>query len=211
MKKYNIKLTLLSDTIIGSGEGAGPIIDSDVIYDDAGIPFIPAKRIKGLLRDSLNEIINYPALKYGQDLLTDLFGDKGIKKGAVEFSNLFINDYQNVYKYLRYLISENKIPLDFIKSYFSNIRSQTTIEDGVAKENSLRTIRVLNKDISFYGEIKLFKEEEKYTKLLSLSCRNLKNMGTKRNRGFGRVSVSLLDNIDLFNHYFKKAEDICIQ
>ena len=43
-----ITIKLLSDALINSGEGFGAIIDSDVVFDDIGLPYIPAKRIKGL-------------------------------------------------------------------------------------------------------------------------------------------------------------------
>lgn len=48
--KYQIKLTTLSDTIIGSAEAYGPIIDNDIVFDENGFPY-SAKRIKGLFRN----------------------------------------------------------------------------------------------------------------------------------------------------------------
>jgi CRISPR/Cas system CMR subunit Cmr4 (Cas7 group RAMP superfamily) len=56
MKTYTLKLTLLSPCLIGSGEGFGAVIDSDIVFDEFGIPYIPAKRIKGCLRDSAIEV-----------------------------------------------------------------------------------------------------------------------------------------------------------
>ena len=46
-----IEMKLLSDAIPGSGEGLAGIIDADITYDEYGIPYIPAKRIKGILKD----------------------------------------------------------------------------------------------------------------------------------------------------------------
>lgn len=78
-------------------------------------------------------------------------------------------------------------------SHFTAVRYQTAInEDGVAKENSLRTIRVLKPDIEFKGdiyEIKTLSRREKA--LLYLAVINLKRMGTSRNRGFGEVRCIL--------------------
>ena len=39
-----IEMELLSDAIPGSGEGLAGIIDSDITYNEFGIPYIPAKR-----------------------------------------------------------------------------------------------------------------------------------------------------------------------
>ena len=56
MNNYEIIIEFLSDTHIGSGQGYGAIIDSDIIFDKMGLPYIPAKRIKGLIKDSAIEI-----------------------------------------------------------------------------------------------------------------------------------------------------------
>ena len=39
MKTLTIELKLLSNTLIGSGEGFGAIIDTDVVFDETGIPY----------------------------------------------------------------------------------------------------------------------------------------------------------------------------
>ena len=52
MKSYTIEIQLISDAIIGSGEGFGSLIDTDIVFDGLGVPFIPARRIKGCLRDA---------------------------------------------------------------------------------------------------------------------------------------------------------------
>ena len=56
MLNYQIKIILKSDTLIGSGEGFGSIIDTDVVFDDLGIPYIPAKRVKGIMLESAEEL-----------------------------------------------------------------------------------------------------------------------------------------------------------
>ena len=47
-----IRLTLLSDTLSGSGEGMAGVIDTDSTFDEYGFPFIPAKRIKGIIKET---------------------------------------------------------------------------------------------------------------------------------------------------------------
>ena len=47
-----ITIELLSDICIGSGESYNSVIDTDVTYDDYGLPYIPAKRIKGCIREA---------------------------------------------------------------------------------------------------------------------------------------------------------------
>ena len=42
-----IKIKLLSDLCTCSGETYNSIVDMDVVYDENGIPYIPAKESKG--------------------------------------------------------------------------------------------------------------------------------------------------------------------
>ena len=51
MMNHKINVKLKSDALIGSGEGFGAIIDTDVVFDEVGIPYIPGRRIKGCLKD----------------------------------------------------------------------------------------------------------------------------------------------------------------
>ena len=51
-KKAKIKITLKSDLCAGSGYSYAGIIDSDICYSKNGIPYIPARRIKGCLREA---------------------------------------------------------------------------------------------------------------------------------------------------------------
>ena len=49
-----MKLTikLLSDLCTYSGDTYNSVVDTDVVYDENGIPYIPAKRIKGCIREA---------------------------------------------------------------------------------------------------------------------------------------------------------------
>ena len=46
-----IQIKLLSDLCTCSGETYNSIVDTDVTYDENGIPYIPAKRIRGCIRE----------------------------------------------------------------------------------------------------------------------------------------------------------------
>ena len=59
MNRWNgkLKITLKSDLCVGSGYSFAGIIDSDICYDDCGFPYIPAKRIKGCLREAYETLL----------------------------------------------------------------------------------------------------------------------------------------------------------
>lgn len=58
-----ITIELLSDICIGSGESYNSVIDTDVTYDDYGLPYIPAKRIKGCIREAGLELKDFGLIK----------------------------------------------------------------------------------------------------------------------------------------------------
>lgn len=47
-----IKIELMSDLCAGSGYSFAGVIDSDVSYDEYGLPFLPARRLKGCMREA---------------------------------------------------------------------------------------------------------------------------------------------------------------
>ncbi len=221
MTKYKMKIEILTDTLIGSGEGFGTVIDTDIVFDDIGIPYIPSKRMKGLLRDSASSIVDIFKLSFDDFELPkveDLFGEPG-KEWSCPFkiSDFYISDYNDNYNWLNYFLSKdlykNFISGDLIIDYFTNIRKSTTIENGVAKRHSLRSFRVLSRGYTFVGEIEINGAESdkiKLEKLLSLSCLNLKSIGTKRNRGLGKIKCQLLNgNNNLGDTTLEELEALC--
>ncbi len=197
---YEIKVTLLSDTLTASGEGFGAVIDTDIVFDSLGIPFIPAKRIKGCLRHSSNEVAKMLKMansKIQIDVETT-FGKKGaIDSAPVYFHNLTVLHYQKNYDWLNYFSQHQEYKMlvtpEMILETFTTLRQQTAIGDkGVAKPHSLRTLRVLRKGQQFISEITLYEESNAIINTLYYACKNLRFIGTNRNRGFGRVECVLL-------------------
>lgn len=200
MKTYTIQIELKSDALIGSGEGFGTIIDSDIVFDDVGIPYIPAKRIKGCLKDSAEEVckmLNSASIPMplSDSEINKTFGKPGEKEPApVYFSNLTIDDCEDNRQWLKYLSNKYSsiISREGILSTFAYTRQQTAIDEkGVADGHSLRTVRVIKKGNIFKGEVHV--EDEIAVKLIALACHNLRRIGTKRNRGFGEIECILYD------------------
>lgn len=194
-KKFTLTIELLSDTLIGSGQGFGVLIDSDVVFDQFSIPYIPAKRVKGLLRDSACEILDTAlGSGYNVNTLDTLFGKKGSNGSEADshFHDLHIANHEKIHPWLNYLMSKYTIfTTDAVKNCYTSTRSQTAIENGTAKKNSLRTVRVLNKALCFRGEVSISCDAP--ADLLKYAAHNLKWLGTKRNRGFGNVRCTLTE------------------
>lgn len=204
-----LKITTESYTAVSSGEGTG-IIDSDIVYDTDGFPFIPAKRLKGLLKESAVECLEILNIS-GTDLLDNIFG-KESQQGKLHFPNLFIENYSDIKKEFDFINNKDKdkilygiLSRENILSYYTSIRQQTAIDkDGIAKEHSLRTIRVIKPEVTFEGEIdvSILNDSEKI--LIYLAAQNLRKLGLNRNAGFGKVKCCL-ENIGNIENTIKSS------
>jgi len=100
-----------------------------------------------------------------------------------------------------------------VRSFFTEIRTQTAIDydTHTAKDHSLRSSRVLKKGYAFLGEIHVSDENIEIETLLGLCCMFVDRIGSKRNRGFGRVKLDLLDEsgVSTCNKLEEKLEALC--
>lgn len=172
-----LKIKLLSNTCIALGSSRDETSDMDVYQDKRGNPYIPSKRIKGLIRGTIEEF-NY--LTNNSIDINSLLGkpcedENSISKGIG--GSLFIED--------AILNSEADI----------SIKTQTAIDENTheAKKGSLRTIRVINKGAIFESNVTL---DSKDFDSLSKAVTLLRHIGLNRNRGLGLVKVSLIKDCD---------------
>lgn len=193
MMKKTLKITLRSDLCVGTGKGFAAIIDEDTAIDEYGIPFIPGKRIKGCLRELAEETFEISEKK-----LNDIFGTRGNDEaGSLIISDAKINDYDSQLDEIKSAISAGQIKANDITELFCSVRANTAIENDTAKKNSLRFTRVVNrtspidnKPLVFYADIEY---DEVYNEDISKLFKALRNIGYRRNRGWGCIKCELLD------------------
>lgn len=203
MKTYTLKLSTLSDTIIGSAQSYGTIIDSDIVFDRRGLPYIPAKRIKGLFRNAASDLLNMEGFRAmfssDKEAVNRYFGVMGASdpEPAMNFHNLQLENIAQIGEWLDYLGDKYSYGINqpFIQEFFTAVRTQTAIDPirQTAKEHSLRTSRVLKRGYCFSGIIAVNDDNEEIRTLLSASCLLIDRIGSKRNRGFGKIKLELCD------------------
>lgn len=194
MKECYMRIELKSDLCVSDGGIYNSMLDTDVCYDDNGIPYIPAKRIKGCLREAAIELQDW-----GMEIdINKLFGKGGSYKDA---AGLRIgNAHIEYYKAYKESVLKNKDSLlmhrQNVINHFTYIRTQTSIdyESGAASKGSLRTMRVVNKGTVFIA--KVYVEPDMY-EWLKACCTVLKHMGIARTRGLGEVSITLMEQSDI--------------
>jgi CRISPR-associated protein Csx10 len=193
-----IKLTTLSQVLCASGESTANI-DSDLKYDKYGFPYIQGRTFKGLLRESAEEVCEI--LGDNKEKVNSLFGTAGNKSGSsIKFNDLRIENYAAIEKEI--ISKGNALKSSFIQQYYTTTRQQTRIEKGdtkdkalqkgTAKDKSLRRYRLLKEGVIFETEIEnVHPEDEAF---LEKALTNLRYIGTRRNRGFGKVKIEVNKN-----------------
>lgn len=196
--RKQLKITLRSDLICGSGIGWGNVVDTDVVYDDLGFPYIPARRIRGLFKEALWELEQFGLEEIKS---TKLFGDE---ENEGHSFNLYNAQLENI-KELREEVLQLKLNSIDVLSYYTTIRYQTSIDNnGIAKDKSLRSVRAIKKGNVFYADLEC---EERDLEVLKKCCKMIKHMGTNRTRGFGEISVAIMDENNFKSFEIDKLED----
>lgn len=196
--RKQLKITLRSDLICGSGIGWGNVVDTDVVYDDLGFPYIPARRMRGLFKEALWELEQFGLEEIKS---TKLFGDE---ENEGHSFNLYNAQLENI-KELREEVLQLKLNSIDVLSYYTTIRYQTSIDNnGIAKDKSLRSVRAIKKGNVFYADLEC---EERDLEVLKKCCKMIKHMGTNRTRGFGEISVTIMDEKKFKYFEIDKLED----
>lgn len=199
-----IIIQLKSDLCAGSGYSYAGIVDSDICYDANGIPYIPAKRLKGQLREAA-ELISV------EDAARERFFGKGgqDKAKGMYLENAYPEDYETIYSELAALPKKYRayITPQSVLEQFTTVKAQTKIGDnGAADDTSLRYTRTVNHYSPLRSEksedgpqeqrfiAKVYFEDVDKAEVESTFgniVKALRNIGLNRNRGLGSVKCVL--------------------
>lgn len=205
MKNWSLKITLKSDFCTATGETIPGITNVKTALEH-GIPYIPARRIKGCLLEAAREMAENGVID--RSMPDRLFGRPGTESGEgirVSAAHLYsvpeyllnydksgeipIEDYKEFQKSLRL----NKIDSLLLEDIFTRMRTQTAMEEEnrTAENHSLRTIQIVPEGIVFISRIEgdLDSREEK---VLNFCVKGLRHLGLGITRGLGEVSCVLM-------------------
>lgn len=199
MQKISITAEFHSYWHIGTGRGSGQNLDALVEKDESGLPYVSGKTIKGLIRDAAYKLDSWQ----GTTMVDLLFGRRNddseqskdeTEAGLLRFSNLELQE-----KAFLQQPSQKQL----VGNLFQVVTS-TAIDkqSGSATEGSLRTMEVVI-PVTLVGDIQVLNpigngEHQQaqrnvedvvgyLEKLLSL----VTHIGANKNRGFGRVSLTV--------------------
>lgn len=186
-----LKITLKSDLCVGAGESYQSKVDQEVVYDDYGFPYIPAKRLRGCIRESALELVEFG--RYTKESYDALFGKEGNQASKFILNDAHLKDYEQMVKDLQVCSDQSLRHPQNVLELYTYTRTQTKIDcaTGIAQDNSLRTMRVVKKDLSFFADMELKAVSKEEKNLLEEAISMTKHIGLNRTRGLGLVEMSL--------------------
>ena len=182
--KLMIEMLLESDAVFGSGLSIPGGEDIATQMDDQGFPYLKGNTLKGIFREELINLIDWTTKDF--TLVDVIMGESGSESldesRKVRFSDL------TLYPQLRQMVVEETSSISERIAMFTYTRNFTSLEDGMAMEGSLRQCRCIKSGLHFQGVCTCDKGDVEIVKeVLSL----IKWVGTMRNRGFGKVSITV--------------------
>lgn len=173
------KITFHTYWHCGSGLASGADADLLVIKDKDGLPYVPGKTIKGLVKEAVDLL--YPDYKDTNDYKS-VFGISGAEKEKSIRSDSFFKDAtlsDNERKYI--VMKENA------RHLYQTLSSTAITDEGVADNNTLRKIQVC---IPCELEGEILDVPEGIAEVIISSLNYIKRLGAWRNRGLGRCTFS---------------------
>ncbi len=168
--ELSYKVTFLDYWHIGSGLSAGARSDSTVLRDEAGLPYLPGKTLKGLAREAAESICDTVFVeKY--------FGKEGVDMAQAYFTNAVLPKGE----------SEEIMTYKLQNSLYTTVASTQIGENGVAVDDSLREIEVVI-PLGLEGKVLDIESQEEKVQMLKV-LKMIKRMGLNRNRGLGRCKI----------------------
>ena len=175
--KYTIEF--FSDWHCGSGLAAGADVDALVVKDRNGLPFVPGKTIKGLIREAVVNIIAFKN-ENKSDKVDKTFGKFTDKDDSSKGEAFFTN--AELPKQEADAIVSNKLQ----KHLYRSVASTAINENGIARDHSLRKVEVVV-PCTLEGRI-LDVPADMVADILD-GLKYIKRIGVNRNRGLGRCKI----------------------
>ncbi len=202
-RKTMIEVAISSFWHAGSGGGSGPSVDSSVARTPAGLPFLPGRTLKGLLREAaeiLVEAKTFPGEITG-DAVDEVFGTRATPgsapgmgrfettPGAIELDNALLGrTHDERVAWERWAARCG----DQIQPLFSALSATALDGDGVVRRGSLRTIEVAT-PVTLYAPVSSASDAAPWRALLERACVLVRGLGVYRNRGLGRCRLRCVD------------------
>lgn len=202
-KQFTLKIQVHNFWQVSSGHGTGALLDVVTHRDADGLPCLPGRSVKGLLRDAVFRAESWGHVPEGT--ANEWFGTRSgedgeqISSSDTEPGSLDFTDaipHPQVTEFLRRLRRDkldSQKNIDALFNGFFHVLYATAMENGIAKPKSLRSSEVVI-PLELYADLNAPDawQEKDLKKCLPL----IQAIGAGTNRGLGRATVSLEDKSD---------------
>lgn len=192
----NLSIELKNFWHIGTGKGSGNHLDALVEKDANGLPVIPGRMIKGLLRDVVHRLEGWKHFSDNEGenkgaIVTELFGSAGFISegvprnntigGCLRFGNATLSPQLS-----RWLVQEGQQSLR--QEMYQDLYS-TAIDEksGVAKQYSLRGIQVTIPMTLQTCIVEIKTTDLPWRDIITRALPLVRAVGASRSRGLGRT------------------------
>jgi CRISPR/Cas system CSM-associated protein Csm3 (group 7 of RAMP superfamily) len=188
MPTHEITFTFLSAWHMGSGHGEGHNLDAIPIKSPAGLPLIPGKSVKGLFREGL--LLAEECGQLPEETTLRLLGSRDDKlsrydsiPGCLHFDSATLGEAMEAWAADR----KNAVA---VHQLFMTLASTRIEQNGLASDKTLRRIEVAI-PVTLTARITCGTQNPELTKTLQLAANLIREAGTHRHRGLGRVAVTV--------------------
>lgn len=191
MPKAKLVFDIHSYWHVGSGLGQGANLDAVVVKTAAGLPYLPGRSVKGLLREALQiaEDYGHTAVVDGttQRLCGTMTG-KGVAISRFETEAGTISLTNAVIEGMEEWAAENR---DKTRGLFVQVASTSIDEKGLAVTDTLRRIEAAV-PVKLVAMVETDETGDEWLKSLKAAAPLVRGIGAGRNRGFGRCHLEVI-------------------
>jgi len=195
MMKRTLTISFDSDWHIGSGAGIPGSVDRQVLRDQDGLPYIPAKTLTGMLRDAAEWLVENGG--YDKTALKALLGHQPKSHGGQESevaqeARLWVRPAR-IPESLRSKLEKDPELRDALFLIQPHVRISR--ETGRAKDDHLFSVELVRAEIPLEADVFLnVLDDDKEESLLEGAVKAVRRMGGKRRRGGGKCTLGWREN-----------------
>ncbi|MBI4664153.1 MAG: hypothetical protein HY735_35605 [Verrucomicrobia bacterium] len=189
MRTFAVTIELRSYWHAGTGLGRGADADALVLRDRDGLPHLPGKSVKGLLREGMQLAEDFGRAPSGTTVL--LFGAITDNRTPASEGSVQVDDASLSPALTTALRQQPDIAR---AGLFSTISSTAMTDNGVAKDHTLRTHEVAA-PVMLWATLRVEDTgvgsdiQQRLPELLSRAAALTRSLGVHRHRGLGRCMV----------------------
>lgn len=196
---YRLKIDITSYWHPGSGKGMGSYLDAATHRNSDGLPVLPGRTLKGIVRDAFTRWETYQGhdIEKQSSTVQQLFGSTAdgeeTRQGLLRFSNAGLPQEEAAY-----LAHHPDLCEGLYRSHFSTAIDHAT---GTADEKSLRGIEMVI-PLTLYATVDTIPSthnkdhkdhKDDWQTLIQPALSLIHAVGAYRSRGFGRATLTLVE------------------